>query len=468
MSIKLYNTLTRQKEIFKPIQEDKIGMYHCGPTVYNDLHIGNFRSYIFADILRRTFEQNGYKTTQVVNVTDVGHLTSDADEGEDKMTKGLIREGLPFSLDAMHTLGTKYFKNFLSGIEKLNIKKPHQFPRASEHIEEQLHLVKVLYEKGYAYSTSDGVYFDTSKRPDYGKLSGADLEKQKEGARVSANLEKRSPADFALWKFNTELGWDSPWGKGFPGWHLECSAMSMKYLGEHFDVHTGGIDHISIHHENEIAQSESATERPFVNYWLHHGHVLIDNAKMAKSEGNVITLDTLEEKGFDLLAYRYWLLTADYRKTINFSWEAMSGAQEALDGLRNHLLSLKQKRSIREKIKTPKPDSEYQAKFEALMNDDLNTPQAIALIWEIVKDSALSSGVRYATLLSFDKTLGLNMKGYNPQKPPKNVKALAQKREQARKNKDWDTADSLRQEIEEKGFSVLDTSTGPHIRKKRS
>lgn len=465
--IYLYNTLTKQKELFKPIHESKVGMYHCGPTVYNDLHIGNFRPYVFADILRRVLEQNGYATTQVVNVTDVGHLTSDADEGEDKMTKGLIREGLPFSLAAMHTLGTKYFKHFLSGIEKLNIKKPHQFPRASEHITEQLDLIKKLYEKGYAYSTSDGVYFDTSKKADYGKLSGADQEKQKEGARVSANLEKRNPADFALWKFNTELGWDSPWGKGFPGWHLECSAMSMKYLGEHFDIHTGGIDHISTHHENEIAQSESITERPFVNYWMHNGHVLIDSEKMAKSEGNVVTLDTLEEKGFNPIAYRYWLLTADYKKTINFSWEAVGGAQEALNGLHQHLLSLKASRSLWQKIKAPKPDSEYQTAFEALVNDDLNTPQAIALVWEMVKDTGLSPAVRYATLLSFDHILGLGLKEYKPEQPPKEIKILVQKRQQARKNKDWNTADAIRKEIEDKGFSVLDTSAGPHIQKKR-
>jgi len=483
--IYLHNTLTKKKELFEPISEGRVGMYHCGPTVYDKQHIGNMRSYVFADVLRRVFELNKYAVTQVINITDFGHLSSDADDGEDKMSKGLAREGLPFTMDAMYQLGSQYTAQFITDIEKMGVQKPDTLPRASDHIPEQIALIEQLYKKGYVYTTTDGLYFDTSKKDDYGKLSGAHIPENQTEARVAPNPEKHNSADFAVWKFSfpagnaqknagmtrndaEPLGWDSPWGKGFPGWHIECSAMNMKYLGEHFDIHTGGIDHIPIHHENEIAQSEAATGKPFVNYWLHHGHVLVGDAKMAKSAQNFITLDTLIEKGYSPLAYRYWLLTADYKKTVNFTWEALSGAEHALQGLYEHMHSLQTKRSMWDVLFHRKPNAGYVDRFLSLINDDINTPQVIALTWELVKDTSISAVEKYNTLRYFDSVLGLALASYIPEPVPKDVEALLQRREYARNQKDWDTADKLRDEIEDRGFTIYDTPDGPNARRAHS
>ncbi|MDQ5927822.1 MAG: cysteinyl-tRNA synthetase, partial [Patescibacteria group bacterium] len=309
--LSFHNTLGKKKEEFVPLIPGKVGMYNCGPTVYDYVHIGNLRALIFADILRRTLERNGYDVNQVMNITDVGHLTSDADAGEDKMMKGLKREGLPFTLEGMRELADRYIDAFMKDLEAVNVIVPTTMPRASDHINEQIELIKRLEAKGLTYSTSDGLYFSTKDYPEYGKLGGiSESEAGDEHTRIVENTEKRDPRDFALWKFNNELGWESPWGKGFPGWHIECSAMSIKYLGESFDIHTGGIEHVAVHHNDEIAQAEAATEKPFSRFWMHNDHVQVSGRKMAKSEGTGFTRKDLEERGITPLSYRYFVLTA--------------------------------------------------------------------------------------------------------------------------------------------------------------
>jgi len=451
--LRFFNTLGRKLEEFTPINPPTVGMYNCGPTVYDRAHIGNLRTYVFSDTLRRVLERNGYRVHQVMNITDVGHLTSDADEGEDKMTKGLKREGLPLTLSGMRDLATKYTETFLEDIALLNILRPEELPRASEHIKEQIALIAALEKKGYTYTTSDGVYFDTSKNKEYGKLGG--LSDQAE-ARVEENAEKKSPRDFALWKFNSGIGWESPWGNGFPGWHIECSAMSMKYLGETFDIHTGGIDHIPTHHNNEIAQSECATSKPFAKYWLHGAFLNIDSEKIAKSAGNALTLSTLIEHGVDPLAYRYWLLTAHYRSPVNFTWEALEDAARGYKKLRERIAELPGGGDI---------DLAYKAKFDEAVNEDLGTPQALALLWELLKDESISDANKKATAIDFNQTLGLSLGVGEELVIPEDVAALLHRRELARESKHWDNADNLRKEIKEKGFLVKDTPQGQKVSK---
>lgn len=453
--ITLYNTPKREKEIFHAITDKKVGMYTCGPTVYGDAHIGNLRAYVTADLLRRMFAYNGYDVTQIVNITDVGHLSSDQDEGEDKMTKGLRREGLDITLLNMKKLGEMYTERFVEDLKKLNIELPEKMPRASDHIEQQISLIQTLEEKGFIYKTSDGLYFDTAQFPRYADFAHLDIEGMQEGARVSANSEKKNPADFAVWKFNDQLGFPAPWGAGFPGWHLECSAMAMQYLGNHFDVHTGGIDHVPVHHTNEVAQSECATGEPFANYWVHTNFVNLEGAKMAKSEGNVLTLSTL---GVSPLAYRYWLLTAHYRSPVSFSTDAIKGAETALERLQNIFLSYEDEGGS--------PSEEYLEKFNAYINDDIDTPKAVALLWELVKDEHVGGTDKRATLTVFDEVLGLGFKDLKKLEIPAEVTKLVQDREQARKEKDWAGADVLRDQIEAAGYTVNDTDTGPEIRKK--
>ncbi|HEY4487782.1 MAG TPA: cysteine--tRNA ligase, partial [Candidatus Paceibacterota bacterium] len=342
--LNLFNTLTKQKETFDlPTGVRHVRMYNCGPTVYGEQHIGNLSMFVFTDILRRTLECNGFDVKQVINITDVGHLSSDADLGEDKMTLGLKREKKKLTLENMRLLADKYANIFITDIEKLNIDTSKvQFPRASDFIPAQIAMIKTLEEKSYAYKTADGVYFDTSKFPHYGELGGIDLQGLKEGARVTVVEGKRNPTDFALWKMNRTLGWESPWGKGFPGWHIECSAMVRVTLGEKIDIHTGGVEHIPIHHNNEIAQSECATgKRPFSRFWLHRAHVQIEGGKIAKSKGNAVHLAEVIKKGFHPLSLRYLFLQAHYRSASNFSWEALTAAQNAL----TNLLSLTEKSS---------------------------------------------------------------------------------------------------------------------------
>ncbi|MEI6397041.1 MAG: cysteine--tRNA ligase [Candidatus Taylorbacteria bacterium] len=473
MQITLFNTLSKNKEIFKPLKIGKVGMYNCGPTVYDHAHIGNMRAYIFADTLRRMFEYNGYHVNQIMNITDVGHLSGEnagnADEGEDKMTKALKREGMPLTLDAMYKVATIYFDKFVEDIRDLNIELPSKFPRAADHIKEDLELIADLSAKGFTYNTSDGVYFDTSKFAGYGKLGNIDIASLRAGARVTENTEKRNPTDFALWKFSKQadvsgspLGWDSPWGNGFPGWHIECSAMSTKYLGQPFDVHTGGIDHIPVHHNNEIAQSEAAHGKPLANYWMHNGFINVDSKKMSKSAGGFATMDLLKKEGVSPIAYRYWLLTAHYRSPANFTYEAVRGAESALSRL---------VATLRDYPSGGKIIAEYKEKFTAFINDDLDTPKAIALIWDLLKDSTskISPADKLATILDFDKVLGLRLADEKkPTVVPTEIVALAEAREKARLAKDWKKADTLRGQIEAAGFDILDNKAGGYELRKSS
>lgn len=459
MDLRLYNTLSRKKELFKPIKKGRVGIYTCGPTVYSYAHIGNFRSFIFADVLRRTLEKFGFKTKQVMNITDVGHLVSEGDTGEDKLEKAARTEK-----KTAKEIASFYEKDFIDNFKELNAETSKIiFPRASEHIKEQIKLIKTLEKKGFAYKISDGVYFDTSKFKNYGKLAKIDPARLKEGARIAVNLEKRNPTDFALWKFSKpeekrEQEWGSPWGVGFPGWHAECSAMSMKYLGKHFDIHTGGIDLIPVHHTNEIAQSEGVTGKKFVNFWLHPDFVKVNNEKMSKSLGNIITPKTIKEKVGNILAYRYWLLTTHYRKVANFNWEALSGAEKALEKINNHWSEFGKK--------IGKTDKKYLKKFLTALSDDLNTPQAVAVLWELIKDRRIAPADKKKTLMEFDGVLGLNIGEQTKKTIPTDILKLAEEREIYRRNKDWQKSDELRDKIDKLGYVVEDTAAGYKIRGK--
>ncbi len=400
MALKLHNTLSGQVEEFSPIMPGKVSMYHCGPTVYDYAHIGNLRSYVFADILRRTAEYLGFDAKQVVNITDVGHLTSDADTGDDKMVKGLKREGLPITLEGLKQLADKYEAAFKEDLKALNIKTPHHFPRATEYLKAEIDLVQELEKKGFAYRLADGIYFDTGKFPNYGALGGLTPLKDAEN-RIDAS-GKKSPRDFVLWKFSSDekLGFDSPFGKGFPGWHIECSAMSRELLGQPFDIHTGGMDHIPVHHNNEIAQSEAAYGTKLANVWLHNEFLKVNEAKIAKSEGTGITLAELKKAGFNPLAYRYFLLMAHYRSPINFTWEALTAAQNAYEKLKKTLERLDEGGQVNEA---------YKKEFTEKIENDLNTPQALAVVWTMLKDEDVANNDKLATLKDFDKVLGLGL-----------------------------------------------------------
>lgn len=460
--MKLYNSLTNTKEEFKSISDNVVKMYHCGPTVYDYVHIGNLRSFLLADYLRRTFEFLGYEVQQVMNITDVGHLVSDGDEGEDKMTKALKREGMDITTKNMIAVAETYTQAFLRDLSALNILTPHTLPRASEHIQEDIDLISDLEEKGFTYATSDGVYFDTSEMDQYGVLGGTVAGDEAE-SRISVNDEKRNTADFALWKFDTTNGWDSPWGHGFPGWHIECSAMACKYLGNQFDVHTGGSDLKNIHHNNEIAQSECATGfSPFVNYWVHGEMLTFKGEKLSKSTGGNISLHTLAERGFDPVTYRYLTLQTHYRSPMSFSFEALESAQAGLEKIRNHIVEL------REAEGSFQPDEEYVQLFTQKIEDDLNLPQALAVFHEVLK-SDIESGVKLATLLHFDTVLGLKLNEYEPQQVqiPEAVAQLLQERKEAREQKSWEKSDALREEIRSLGFEVIDEEGEQRVEKKK-
>lgn len=472
--IYLQNTLGGKREEFYSLVPGKVRMYNCGPTVYDYPHIGNFRSYVFADTLRRMFEYNGYSVKQILNITDVGHLTSDADDGDDKVEKKAKEEGRDVA-----DIVKEATKVFFDDLKKLNAKNIYAtFPKASDHIPEQIAFVKTLEEKGYTYKTSDGIYFDTSKFSGYGKLGNIDIEGLKEGARVEANKEKHNPTDFALWKFSKkeekrQQEWESPWGIGFPGWHLECSAMAMKHLGKRIDVHTGGIDHIPTHHNNEIAQTESVTGDIFANFWLHNAFLKIEGKKISKSLGNTIYLRNLIDRSISPLAYRYWLLTAHYSKPINFTWDALEGAHAALFKLHQYFVEKLGK-------KTGNVIEKYREQFHAFINDDLDTPKAVALLHELMNDKEAASPDIRATFLDFDTVLGLGFAESNKKlvqnlsgekklevgEIPEAVSELLKEREEARKNKDYKKADELRKEIENQGFVVKDTHTGARVLKK--
>lgn len=459
MDIYLHNTLTRKKELFTPITPGKVTMYHCGPTVYNYAHIGNLRAYVFADIVRRVFEFNNYTVTQVINITDLGELSSD---GEDKMVKGLKREGKPLTLEAMKEMADFYAEKFKEDLKALNIHFPSAFPKASEYVGKQIEFIQTLEQKGFTYTTSDGVYFDTAKFPEYGKLVGPKgIQIDEEYSRIGINTEKKDPKDFTLWKLSPEIGFESPWGKGFPGWHIECSTMSVDLLGETLDIHTGGIDHIPVHHTNEIAQSESATGKQFVHYWLHSNFININDQKISKSLQNEMYLKELKEQGYSPLAYRYFLLTAHYSTLINFTYEALAGAQTAFNKLISFYTSLAD--SI------GNVDEEYFNKFSTFINDDLNTPKALALTWELIKDEKIATADKKATLLKFDEVLGLDLAHAKSVQEdvniPEAVVQLVAKREEARKEKNWKEADELRSQIHALGFDVKDTDQGSVIEK---
>jgi len=451
--LKLYNTLTRKKEIFKPINPPNVGIYTCGPTVYWYQHLGNLRTYIFVDVLKRVLKYNNYKVKHVMNVTDVGHLTSNEDFGEDKIEKAAKKEH-----KTAREIANYYFKIFKQDLKKLNISEPDIWCWATKHIKEQIDLIKKLEEKGYTYRTSDGIYFDTSKFKDYGKLSRKKVEGLEAGKRVALG-EKRNKTDFALWKFSKIPGvrqqeWESPWGIGFPGWHIECSAMAMRYLGESFDIHTGGVDHIPIHHENEIAQSEAATGKKFVNYWLHGEFLLAKGGKMSKSSGKIMTLSELEKKGFKPLDYRYFVFSAHYRKPLTFSLEGLKRAQDAYRRLKNIISDLKDDKKINKK---------YLKEFENAINDDLDMPKAIAVLWKLVRDKKAVGKLR--TIKKMDEVNGLDLLKKEKIEIPEKIKKLAEERKKARKEKDWKKADKLREEIKKMGWKIEDVGSDYKLQK---
>lgn len=460
MDLLLSNTLTKRKEPFVPLGKI-VGLYTCGPTVYNYIHIGNLRSFIFEDVLKRVLLFNGYKVNHIMNITDVGHLVSDADDGDDKMTKGLQREGLPISLEGMKKLATKYSEAFVDDIKAMHILLPNKLPKATEHIEEQITFIKKLEEKGFTYKTSDGVYFNTKKDSNYGQLVA--LQDSEVKARIINNKEKKDDKDFALWKFN-EMGWKAPWGEGFPGWHIECSAMATKYLGEQFDIHCGGQDLAPIHHTNEIAQSECAFgKKPWVKYWLHNEFVVLQKGeKMSKSTGNFLTLKSITSKGFHPLDYRYFCLGTHYKKPLMFSWEALESAKIARKKLFTKVLELKGSPEKEQKELQQK----YLQRFTEDVNDDLNTPKALATMWELLKDETLTSHDKYYLLLQFDKIFGFNLGNLTKEKIPESVIALAEERLIARNEKQWEKADVLREKIEHLGYTIADVVDGYELQEK--
>lgn len=461
MNIYFYNTLTKTKEEFKPLEGNEVRMYTCGPTVYKDASIGNMKSYIFMDTLRRTLKYNGYTLKHAMNITDVGHLVSDGDEGEDKMVKAAKEEKkTPLEIAAFYT------EKFLTDFDRLNIDRPEIICKATDHIKEMEEFVQKLLDNGYAYETSTAIYFDVSKLDKYGLLSGIDLRNQKAGARVEVDEEKRNPYDFALWikaPENHIMKWESPWGLCYPGWHIECSTMSNKYLGETFDIHTGGIDLVPTHHENEIAQSKGCTGKVPAKFWMHCEFLLINGGKMSKSLGNVYLVQDIIDKGYEPLAFKMMCFTSHYRNKLNFTWEAVEASQNALNRLRE---GYKKHSEGNEKI-DDNVIEEYKTKFQEAINDDLNMPVAMSVIWDVVKNPNKSKQLA-ELLLDFDKVLGVDIEKENEDKVveiPDEINELIEQRKQARENKDWALSDKIRDELKEKGYIVKDTKEGMTIEK---
>ena len=468
MDIFLTNSLSHSKEKFIPINPPNVGMYTCGMTVYDYAHIGHGRKYVTDDILKRVLTAGGYKVKHVQNVTDVGHLVSDADEGEDKLEKGAVKQG-----KTVWEVAEFFTKNFYESMDKLNIIRPDIICKATDHIKEQIELVQKLMDKGFAYDTPEAVYFDIAKFPRYSEAFGQKLEDKKVAVRgeVQIGEHKRNPQDFALWfkrvgRFeNHTMHWESPWGDGFPGWHVECSAMSMKYLGEQFDIHTGGEDHLSIHHPNEIAQSEAATGKvPFVKYWLHTAFLMVDGKKMSKSLGNFYTVEDVEKKGFDPISLRHLYLGANYRDPLNFTWDSLTASQNALEKLRNQIHELKNQsdRTVLSEEKENKVE-EYRNKFNQAVNDDLNTSVALSVLWEMLK-SNIPSNDKYDLAMSFDEILGLKLGEKKEIKIPNQVKAMIAKREDLRKKGDFAASDVIRDKIVSSGYSIEDTPQGQKVK----
>jgi len=457
--MKIFNTISRKKEELKTIQPNEVGIYACGPTVYSSPHIGNMYAYVSWDILVRSLRYLDYKVKYVMNVTDVGHLTSDADTGEDKMEKGSQKEGL-----SVWEIAKKYEKEFFDDENKLNIVRPDVVCKATDNIKEQIELIQKIEANGFAYQISDGLYFDTSKFANYADFAKLNLEQLKEGARVEINPEKRNLSDFALWKLSgqaRQMEWESPWGKGFPGWHIECTAMSAKYLGVPFDIHTGGIDHIPVHHTNEIAQAYGAFGKSIVNYWMHNGFMTFKGVKLSKSTGGLFTISDLEEMGFEPLAFRYMVLTSSYRNGLDFSLENLKASYVALNKLKQFVLEMKEKIVVITEV-----DKEYESEFRNKIEDDLAMPEVIALVWKLLK-SDLSDYKKLGTLYEFDKVLGFNLKGLSRtiDDISQEVLLLVNNRKKAREEKNWGESDRLRKLIEEKGYVVEDLQNDCKIRK---
>lgn len=463
-----YNSATNAREEFKSLKSGVVSMYSCGPTVYDHVHIGNLRSFVMADLVKRVCKYNGYEVKHTINFTDFGHLTDDGDDGEDKMMKALKREGKPITLSAMRDMAQVYIDSFKEDNRLIRNVPPTTYTPASEYVTEQIQLIKTLYEKGYAYETSDGVYFDISKFPRYGVLGNIDLDALKDGARVEVNPEKRHPADFALWKKGL-LGWESAWGKGFPGWHIECTAMCFSTLGKQIDIHTGGEDLKYTHHNGEIAQAESATGKPYVRYWIHNAHLKIDDTKIAKSLGNGIRLKSLIDQGFPAVAYRYWLLTGHYRSTLNFTMEALESSKQALFRLKRFIFS-------EQNEKAGKVNETYRVQFHAAINDDLDTPRAVAVMWELMKDATVKDADKVATLREFDTVFDIGLSDapsdvrrelgiMKDEEIPETVRTLVAERKAARDSRNWTEADRIRESINLLGYTVEDTPEGQRISK---
>lgn len=469
MKLNLYNTLTRDKQEFKPLNQDEVRMYSCGPTVYSYAHIGNFRTYIFMDTLRRVLKYNGYKLKHIMNITDVGHLESDADEGEDKMEKAAKKENKnPYEIADFYT------KIFLEDMGKLNIDRPEIITKATENIPQMIEYVKKILENGYAYETSKGIYFDISKLDKYPVLSNRKLDDQIAGARVDVDPEKRNPYDFALWikaPKNHIMKWESPWGLSYPGWHLECSTMGKRFLGEEFDIHTGGVDHIPTHHENEIAQAKGATGKIPAKIWMHCEYLQVDGGKMSKSLGNTYTISQLKEKGIAPLAFKLFCFTAHYRNKLNFTFDGAYGAQKALERLYDSFV----KNEEAEGNVSEEELNAYREKFTNYINDDLNMPGAMSVVWEVARNNNKSKQLA-ELLLEFDEVLGLDLKNAkkyleefeknkNIEEIPEEIKELVEQRKIARQNKDWAKSDELRDLIAQKGYIVKDQKEGMSIEK---
>lgn len=466
MSLYLYNTYTRKKEVFIPLNKDQVGLYSCGPTVYDYVHIGNLRAYIFVDVLRRVLLFNNYKVKHVMNITDVGHLTDDEDMGEEKLEIGAAREK-----KTVWDIAHFYTQSFKRNLTALNILEPHIWCLATDHIREQIELIKKLESLGYVYDTEEAVYFDTSKYAKYTKLSGQKQEDKIQGARaeVKVDARKKHPADFVLWfkrvgKFaNHIMHWSSDWGDGFPGWHIECSSMSMKYLGETLDIHTGGVDHIAVHHTNEIAQSECATGKKFVNYWLHNEFLLINDQKMGKSEHNFFTLQTIIDKQFDPLAFRYLCFVNHYRSVLNFTYESLSAAQNALMSIKYAMAE----NTPDNEILNNEQYAQYVRDFLEAINNDLDMPKGLAILWSVIKSHEINSITKKKILFNFDKVLGLDLNNIKEIIIPENVMELVEQREKMRQTGDWEASDKIRKDIEAYGFIVEDTAKGYKVKIKK-
>jgi len=460
MALRLYNTLSRTIELLTPLVPQHISLYACGPTVYGPAHIGNFRTYLFVDTLLRSLEREGYTVDYIQNITDVGHLVGDSEDGEDKVKQAAQKEQLSSDAIVCH-----YSSLFYEDSAKLNIIPPRLWVKASEHISDQIAFIQKLEKRGFVYQTSDGLYFDTSKLTDYGKLTNENRSQLKEGARVEVNKEKHSPTDFALWKFSKEPGvremeWESPWGVGFPGWHIECSAMSTKYLGEHFDIHAGGTDLIPIHHTNEIAQNEGCFGHPSVGYWMHSEFLLVDGHKMSKSFANTYTIADIEERGFNPLAFRYLTLNTHYRQKQNFTWESLEAAQHALERMQTIARSLFTEKNI-ELPPNLKED------ISSTWQDDLNMSLLLAKTWELLKNNTLDPQTKKAVLVYADLVLGLTLFA-PPEDIPDEILTLVRRRNEARDLGNFEESDRLREEIRSRGYDLKDTKTGPGLTRQRS